>query len=173
MGIYKDCDIRGIYGSELKEGDAEKIGRAVATMAGGRNVVVSGDIRNSTPELKDALIRGLLKAGADVIDIGMNPTPVFYYAKKTLDIYAGVQVTASHNPPEYNGFKLMFGDMPVQSKDILAIKAMVKEEAFAKGQGTLTVQTGLWDRYEKEMIHMTGRMRGKVVVDAEMELSPS
>ncbi len=166
MGIFKDCDIRGIYGKELTADISYKIGLAVATIIGGKTIVVSGDIRNSTPELKESLIRGLLQAGAQVLDIGMNPTPVFYYAKKQLGAYAGAQVTASHNPPEYNGFKFMFGEMPVQSKDILEIQSVMEKGLFSKAKGSIEVIDGIWDTYQRQAEHITGEMQGRVVVDA-------
>lgn len=166
MGIYKDCDIRGIYGEELTAKESREIGMAAGTLIEGRSVVVSGDIRNSTPELKDALIRGLKETGARVFDIGMNPTPVFYYAKKMLNAYAGVQVTASHNPPKYNGFKLAFGSMPVQSSDILKIESLVRNGAFEFREGSVKTIDGIWDKYEKDVSLLSGYMRGKVVVDA-------
>jgi phosphomannomutase/phosphoglucomutase len=127
---------------------------------------VSGDIRNSTLELKESLVRGLVKAGAQVLDIGMNPTPVFYYAKKHLNAYAGAQVTASHNPPEYNGFKFMLGELPVQSKDILEIQSIMEKGSFAKAAGCVKVIEGIWDSYQRQADHMTGEMGGRVVVDA-------
>lgn len=101
MSIYKDCDIRGIYGRELTAGDTYKIGRALATLAPGK-ILVGGDVRLSTPELKDALVRGLLDSGAELVDLGQIPTPALYFALKTIPAQAGATVTASHNPPEYN-----------------------------------------------------------------------
>jgi phosphomannomutase/phosphoglucomutase len=166
MGIYKDCDIRGIYGEELTAKESREIGMAAGTLIEGRSVVVSGDIRNSTPELKDALVQGLKETGARVFDVGMNPTPVFYYAKKILNAYAGVQVTASHNPPKYNGFKLAFGSMPVQSSDILKIESLVRNRAFEFRKGSVRTIDGIWDKYEKDVSLLSGYMRGKVVVDA-------
>ncbi len=166
MGIYKDCDIRGIYGTELTAKESREIGMAAGTLIEGRSVVVSGDIRISTPELKEALIRGLKETGARVFDIGMNPTPVFYYAKKILNAYAGVQVTASHNPPKYNGFKLAFGSMPVQSSDILKIESLARNGAFEYREGSVRSVGGIWDKYEKDVSLLAGYMRGRVVVDA-------
>jgi len=166
MGIYKDCDIRGIFGSELTGGISRKIGLAAGTMIAGRSVLVSGDIRNSTRELKEALIKGLEETGAKVLDIGMNPTPVFYYAKKILGVYAGVQVTASHNPPKYNGFKFMFGEMPVQSSDIQKIEELAEKGPYIYGKGSIKKIEGIWDKYGRDVSLLTGYMRGKVVVDA-------
>ena len=166
MGIFKDCDIRGIYGTELTADISYKVGLAAGTIIQGKSIVVSGDIRNSTIELKESLIRGLLQAGAQVLDIGMNPTPVFYYAKKHLGAYAGAQVTASHNPPEYNGFKFMLGEMPVQSKDILKIQEILETGAFVNARGSIKIIDGIWDIYQRQADYLTGEMCGRVVVDA-------
>jgi len=136
MSIFKDCDIRGVYGSELNEETALLLGRAVGTKLEGRSVVVGGDLRPSTPSLKAALIEGLLASGAEVTDLGILPTPAFYFGKKRLGAYGGVMVTASHNPPRYNGFKLIFGDLPVIPEDLQAIARQMNLGEFIQGQGT-------------------------------------
>lgn len=135
MSIYKECDIRGIYGTELTDSDAYNIGRAVGTILAGRDTVVGGDVRLSTETLKAELIRGLVDCGATVYDIGTVPTPVMYFAHKHLGAYAGLTVTASHNPPQYNGMKLMFGSVPVTPEDIGQIEKIVRENAYVYGQG--------------------------------------
>lgn len=135
MSIFKDCDIRGVYGSELNEETARLLGRAIGTRLAGRDCVVGGDLRPSTPSLKAALIEGLLASGAEVIDLGILPTPAFYFGKKRLGAYGGVMVTASHNPPPYNGFKLIFGDLPVIPEDLQAIAQGMNSGKFALGQG--------------------------------------
>ena len=116
MSIYKECDIRGIYGQEFDESTAYDIGRAIGTMANGKTLAVGGDVRVSTPVLKTQLIKGLLESGANVTDLGMVPTPAFYYALAHLPVFGGITVTASHNPAKYNGFKLMFGNMPTKDR---------------------------------------------------------
>lgn len=137
MSIYKDCDIRGKYGKELTENDAYNIGRAIGTLIAGRSTVVGGDVRISTPVLKSECIRGLLECGAKVIDIGIITTPAMYFAKKHLCTYGGVMITASHNPAEYNGIKLMLGDFPVTSKTIKEIEDIVSAGAYSYAPGTL------------------------------------
>ena len=115
MSIYKDCDVRGVYGREITAPECRLIGRALATMAPGK-ILLGGDLRLSTPELKAALTEGLLESGAELVDLGTIPTPVLYYALKHSDAVAGATVTASHNPPEYNGVKFMIGSEPVTRK---------------------------------------------------------
>lgn len=127
MGIYKACDIRGIYGDDLTERDAFLIGRAVGTMRPDSDIVVGGDVRTSTPPLKSALIEGLLACGSRVTDIGAVPTPVFYFARTLLGIDAGIMVTASHNPPEFNGFKPTLGPLPITEDEVRQIGLMAGE----------------------------------------------
>jgi phosphomannomutase len=109
--ILREYDIRGIVGETLSSDDARAIGRSYAQMlaeAGGRRLAVGYDGRLTSPELEAALVDGLLAEGADVVRIGLGPTPMLYYAAATLGVDGGVMVTGSHNPPDYNGFKFVF-----------------------------------------------------------------
>jgi phosphomannomutase/phosphoglucomutase len=151
MSIYKECDIRGIFGTELTEKTAYNIGRAVGTIIDGKNVLVCGDVRVSTPILKDCLIEGLLESGASVIDMGLSPTPVFYFGKKLTSAYAGVMVTASHNPAVYNGFKIMFGDLPIVPTDIKKIEQIIEQGCFKKDQGCISFITTIENEYRKKI----------------------
>ncbi len=140
-GIFKAYDIRGIYPEQLNEEAGYAIGRAFVTFLGVDKVIVGHDMRLSGPQLFDAITRGLMDQGADVIDIGLVSTDQFYYACAKLD-EAGVMVTASHNPKEYNGFKmvrrmpqLLSGDSGIQD-----LRRIVENDAFAEpaGRGTMT-----------------------------------
>jgi phosphomannomutase/phosphoglucomutase len=137
VSIFKSCDIRGVYGLDLDEKTAYLLGRATASRVRGGRVLVGGDLRPSTPSLKAALIEGLLQSGAQVVDIGLVPTPTLYWAKARLAAAAGVMVTASHNPARYNGFKLMFGELPVEPDDVQALAREMERGDFISGQGTL------------------------------------
>ncbi len=105
-GIFKAYDIRGVYGRDLDEAMAEKIGRAFVTFLQCRKVVVGRDMRPHSQPLFDALARGITLQGADVIDLGLCSTPMSYYGNGSLNADAGIMITASHNPGEWNGFKL-------------------------------------------------------------------
>ena len=136
MSIYKDCDIRGIYGRELTETDACDIGRALATLHPGVRMVVGGDIRVSTPALKRAFIDGLTRSGAQVADIGTVPTPALYFALAETGAEGGATVTASHNPAQYNGIKFMFGKLPPTRAEIDRIHATVETGSYADTPGS-------------------------------------
>ncbi len=165
MSIYKDCDIRGIFGKDLDGGIAYDIGRAVGTIIDGKSILVCGDVRTSTPELKTRLIDGLISAGAQVIDMGLYPTPVFYFGKQYKNAYAGIMVTASHNPAEYNGFKLMMGDMPVVPEDIANIERVVQSGEFAQKQGSLTLASDVEAAYKKLVYSLIDGGGMRVVLD--------
>ena len=113
--ILREYDIRGIVGETLSSADARAIGRAYAVMladAGGHRVAVGYDGRLTSPELEEALVDGLALGGADIVRIGLGPTPMLYYAAATLGVDGGIMVTGSHNPPDYNGFKFVFQGKP-------------------------------------------------------------
>jgi phosphomannomutase len=122
--ILREYDVRGIVGETLGAADARALGRAFAAMVaekGGRRVAVGRDGRLSSPELEAALVEGLTAGGIDVARIGLGPTPMLYFAVNTLDVDGGVMVTGSHNPANYNGFKLMLGKKPFFGKDIVRL----------------------------------------------------
>jgi phosphomannomutase len=106
MTLFKAYDIRGVVPGELGPQDARRIGRAAARFFGGSAVAVGRDARTHSPALRDALVTGLTEAGADVVDLGLVATPMLYFAVDHLGLGAGIMVTASHNPAEYNGFKV-------------------------------------------------------------------
>ena len=164
MSIYKDCDIRGIYQKEFDERDAYQIGRAIGTDFCGKTLAIGGDVRVSTPILKQSIMDGLRESGANLIDIGMVPTPTFYYALKHLPVDGGIQVTASHNPAQYNGFKLMFGDRPVTPALIGAIEDRVRSGEFTEGCGSVTTHD-ITSEYFDWITSVFPKGKCKVVLD--------
>lgn len=167
MSIFKDCDIRGIYGREITAADAYRTGRGLGAMLpGGAVFRVGGDVRVSTPELKEALIRGLMESGVNVEDIGTVPTPVLYYALANSNADGGATVTASHNPPEYNGIKYMIGHDPVTRAIMDRLKGIIDGESYPDGAGSV-VQVDVLTEY---MAALKRRFSAKkalhVVVDA-------
>lgn len=131
-GIFKAYDIRGIYGKTITAETAFAIGRAFATLLKPRTVVVGRDMRPHSPPLFHALARGLTLHGADVIDIGLCSTPMSYFANGSLNADAGIMITASHNPGEWNGMKLCrAGAVPISGTTGIAdIEAIVNNGAF-------------------------------------------
>ncbi len=122
MSIFKDCDIRGIVGEELNEEKMRLLGQAFASLLPeGAKIVVGGDVRLHTPSLKEALIQGVMEAGGVVLELGVVPTPLFYFAIDHLKAQGGLMVTASHNPPQYNGVKIAWAARPPHPEDIKAI----------------------------------------------------
>ncbi|MEZ5930807.1 MAG: phosphomannomutase/phosphoglucomutase [Alphaproteobacteria bacterium] len=139
--ILREYDIRGIVGETLFVEDAEAIGRAYATLLleeGGRRVCVGYDGRLSSPDLAEALVRGLRSAGADVHVVGLGPTPMLYFAVHHLDADGGIQVTGSHNPPDHNGFKMMLGKASFFGERIQTLGRIAEEGTWRSGDGTVT-----------------------------------
>jgi phosphomannomutase / phosphoglucomutase len=126
MSIYKACDIRGHYGPELTVAHAVRLGQALRALKGPITVLVGGDGRLSTPELKSALVESLLSSGCDVVDLGTVPTPLFYFARRRLSLETGVMVTASHNPARDNGFKITLGPLPVTTGEMEAVARLME-----------------------------------------------
>ena len=133
-GIYKAYDIRGIYGKDLTEDVAYQIGRAFVTFLGCRKVVVGQDMRPHTRPLFADLSRGLAEQGADVVDLGLCSTPMSYYANGKLNADAGIMITASHNPGEWNGFKMCREQaIPISgATGIVEIENIVSSGKFAE-----------------------------------------
>lgn len=136
----REYDIRGIVGRTLGPEDARAIGRGFATLlrrAGGTRVAVGRDGRESSPELEMALIDGLTTSGVDVVRVGLGPTPMLYYAEATLEVDGGIQITGSHNPSDYNGFKMVFQHAPFYGSDIQELGRLAEsgdwEEAETRG----------------------------------------
>ena len=132
MSIFKAYDIRGIYGKDLTESVAEQIGRAFVTFLKAKKIVVGRDIRHHSVQLITALKKGMMTQGAEVIDLGLCSTPMNYFANGTLKADGSIMVTASHNPPEYNGFKLCRQNaIPISgATGIKDIEKIVNEAVF-------------------------------------------
>jgi phosphomannomutase len=126
----REYDIRGIVGEALGPDDARAIGRGFGTLlrrAGGHRVAVGRDGRVSSLELEAALVEGLTASGCDVVRIGLGPTPMLYYAEAVLEVDGGIQITGSHNPGNYNGFKMVLQHLPFFGEDIQTLGRMAAE----------------------------------------------
>jgi phosphomannomutase len=138
--VLREYDIRGIVGKTLHPADAFAIGRAFGTIVasgGGKTVAVGYDGRLSSPDLEPELVKGLMASGMDVLRVGRGPTPMLYFAATTLETAGAVMVTGSHNPPDYNGFKMMLGRKPFFGAQIQQIGSICeKGEAVAETSGS-------------------------------------
>src|SRR3954464_15568781 len=151
----REYDIRGVVGETLGEDDAEAVGRSFGTFvrrAGGRRVAAGRDGRESSPALEARLVEGLRKSGCDVVRIGLGPTAMLYYAEAELGVDGGIQITGSHNPPEYNGFKMVFGHSAFFGEDIQKVGRMAAAGDWESGDGSVRDEEVL-DRYVDRLVH--------------------
>ena len=140
-GIFREYDIRGIADKDLTEEDVVLIGKGIGTFLrreGNTKLSVGRDCRLTSDRFSEKLIAGLLSTGCDVTDIGVCPTPVLYFSIHHLKLEGGVMLTASHNPPEYNGFKVCSGLASVHGKDLQAVYELIRNNDFEEGQGERT-----------------------------------
>ena len=167
--VFREYDIRGIAGSEITDSDVTALGRAFGTyMArqGKSRIVVGRDCRLTSDGYRDLLVGGMLQSGMDVIDVGVCPTPLFYFAIRHLDREGGMMITASHNPPEYNGFKICNGFDTIAGAEIQRFAQIVNSGDFTAGEGKLDsydIPTP-YIKFVTENIRLEGRLR--VGVDA-------
>ncbi|MBP9866393.1 MAG: phosphomannomutase/phosphoglucomutase [Candidatus Omnitrophica bacterium] len=136
--IFREYDIRGLADKELSSEVARGIGASFATLLsreGKTKIGVGYDLRPSSDRLQKALIDGLTSAGAQVVNLGMIPTPVLYFSVSHLKLDGGICITGSHNPPEYNGFKFHLADRPFFGREIQTLMTMIQKEDFVRGKG--------------------------------------
>jgi len=153
--VLREYDIRGIIGETLGADDARAIGRSFGTLmrrAGGKLVAVGYDGRVSSPMLEHALVEGLTSTGCDVRRVGMGPTPMLYYAEASAEeVDGGIQITGSHNPANYNGFKMVFQGRPFFGADIVKLGEMAAQGDWTDGTGSVETLEVL-DAYVDRML---------------------
>jgi phosphomannomutase len=158
--VLREYDIRGIIGETLGPDDARAIGRGFATLlrqAGGKKVAVGYDGRISSPMLAHALCEGLTASGCDVVDVGMGPTPMLYYAEASSEeLDGGIQITGSHNPANYNGFKMVFQGRPFFGEDITKIGQLAAAGEWLDGTGTVETREVLEEYVERLLVGIEG-----------------
>ncbi len=167
--IFREYDIRGTYGKDLTPDIAELIGRAYALNAvktgaakdPGFKITIGRDVRLSSTALRDSLIKGLTSGGINCIDIGECPTPLQYFSMHSLGVNGGVMITGSHNPPEYNGFKISVGKETIHGSEIQRFKKIIREEVIGKSlpapakKGTVETM----DIVERYVEYVSGNVR--------------
>jgi len=165
--VLREYDIRGIIDNTLNTSDAEALGRAYGTTikrAGGSRVCVGRDGRLSSPEMSAALVQGILSTGIDVLNVGLGPTPLLYYSVFELDSDGGVMVTGSHNPPNYNGFKMMLGKKPCFGEAIQDLGKLASAGDFESGSGKEEI-INLSEKYTARLLRDFSGKAHKIVWD--------
>jgi len=138
--IFRSYDIRGVVGKSLTNEAMVQLGLAIGSEThaqGQQTVIVARDGRVSSVSLQESLVQGLLASGRDVLEIGLTPTPVLYFATHYLDTRTGVMITGSHNPPEYNGLKIVLNGKALSGDAIQAIRRRVEQQDYTSGEGAL------------------------------------
>ena len=137
--IYREYDIRGIIGEDIREDEFIILGKGFGTYfnrLGKRRIVLGRDCRLSSPKVREGVTEGLISTGCNVVDVGICPTPTLYFAIRHLKADAGVMITASHNPPDYNGFKVCSGFDTIYGEEIQRLGRLIEEGDFSTGEGT-------------------------------------
>ncbi len=168
-GIFRAYDIRGVVGQSLDRDVAYAIGAAIGSEAKDANqesIIVARDGRHSSPELAEALASGVQATGVNVIDIGQVPTPVLYYAAKTLPTQSGVMVTGSHNPPDYNGFKIVIADETLAQERIQRLLQRIQQGQLHSGEGSYQAQDISADYMERICSDVVLAKPMRIVMDA-------
>lgn len=159
--IFREYDIRGVTGRDLTEDVATAVAGAYAAFIAEKGITgaisVGRDNRPSGETLHKALVSALLSSGVDVIDIGVVPTPLAYWSQHNLDVAGGIQITGSHNPPEYNGFKLGLCTKSIYGADIQRIYELAVAGKFPRGNGRLTHESVI-DRYVDDIVGRVGKL---------------
>lgn len=169
--IFREYDIRGVAGKDLTPEVARLVARAYAAFLAGRKVsgtiAVGRDNRPSGVDLHREMVAGLLESGLDVVDIGVVPTPLAYWAQHNLDVAGGIQITGSHNPPEFNGFKLGLGTRSIYGEDIQRIYELALAGIFPGGKGSSRDEE-IIERYVDDVVARVGPISRslKVIADA-------
>ena len=166
--IFREYDIRGIVGTDLTPESATSIGKAIGTYirrGNGKNMILGRDVRSSSVEFCNILSKALNSTGCNVIDIGMVPTPVLYFALHHFNADGGVMITGSHNPPEFNGFKISQGLHSLYGEKVQELKRLIEVNNFEVGTGTTQQQPVLAEYMEKICSILEIPRKIKVVVD--------
>ncbi len=166
--IFRNYDIRGIFEKELTKDTVSLIGRAIGSYVRrrcGKEIVVGRDGRLSSPQLRDWLVDGIISTGVDVVDIGMVPTPLTYFAIFHWEKDGGVMITGSHNPPEYNGFKILCGKETLYGQQIKELYKIIERDDFEEGKGKVKNRevVQVYINFVLANVHPSRRM--KIVVD--------
>lgn len=168
--VFREYDIRGVAGKDLTEDFVHALGRAIGAYFRRKRaarIAVGRDCRLSSPAFRGAIVRGLLESGCEVVDLGMVPTPLVYFATFDLEVHGAVQITGSHNPPDNNGFKICLGKSTIFGEQIQEIRAIMESGGFVQGTGRVVAHP-IISQYQDHVVGTlrTGEVKRKVVVDS-------
>jgi len=168
--IFREYDIRGDVEQDLTDAVVRDIGRAFAAyMAerGKKKASLGRDCRLSSEHFRDLIVEGMVEGGLDIVDLGLVPTPLFYYSLFTLDVEGGIMITGSHNPPSMNGFKVAFGKSTIFGEEIQYLGKLIEEKRFVHGKGSYSEYKGILEDYYRFLrSNIKLEKSFKVVVDA-------
>jgi phosphomannomutase/phosphoglucomutase len=167
--IFREYDIRGVVGKDLTRETVRELARGAGsyfTRHGSKRITVGRDCRPSSDPFFDELLEGLLDSGMEVIDVGVCPTPLLYFSIVHLRQAGGVMITGSHNPPEFNGFKICVGKDAIYGREIQRVREIIEKSDYVQGKGTLTQHDIIQDYHRFLLSHIRLNRQIKVVVDA-------
>lgn len=169
MSVFKAYDIRGIAGSEIDVSFSRRLGRSIVDFTGASSIAVGRDIRTSGEALHEAMMEGIRSSGCDVVNLGIVPTGVVYRSTVDMEIDVAIAITASHNPPEYNGFKIVHSGLPMAGRDLQDLKSVfdsISEEERVL-DGTLVDGTGYVNSVIEEIVKDIGPIDRRIVVSVD------
>ena len=169
MSVFKAYDIRGIAGSEIDVSFSRRLGRSIVDFTGASSIAVGRDIRTSGEALHEAMMEGIRSSGCDVVNLGIVPTGVVYRSTVDMEIDVAIAITASHNPPEYNGFKIVHSGLPMAGRDLQDLKSVfdsISEEERVL-DGTLVDGTGYVNSVIEEIVKDIGPIGRRIVVSVD------
>ncbi|MFH1760343.1 MAG: phosphomannomutase/phosphoglucomutase, partial [bacterium] len=167
--IFREYDIRGIVDKDLTDDTVYQIGKGFASYLhkkGGRKISIGGDVRLSTGRFIEILKNSILESGLDVYELGYIPTPVSYFSLHHLNIDGGIMVTGSHNPAEFNGFKLAVGHTTIYGEEIQAVKELINRKDYINGSGKSEKYDIITPYCERLLEEFSFKKKIKLVVDA-------
>ena len=166
--IFREYDIRGVVEKDFPDDVVENLGKAFGTYVkrkGVDKISLGGDVRLTTEQLKKAFTKGVISTGVNVVDIGIVPTPVSYFSIYRFNLKGAVQITGSHNPPEFNGFKMTLSTGAVYGEEIMVIKKIIETDDFDSGEGTVE-EADITEDYRRDIIEKISlKKKMKIVTD--------
>ncbi|UCC66640.1 MAG: phosphomannomutase, partial [Deltaproteobacteria bacterium] len=166
--IFREYDIRGVVGRDLTEETVHELGKGCGSYFahhGVKRITVGRDCRISSDFFRDALLKGLLASGMEVTDVGVCPAPLLYFSIVHLGQDGGVMITGSHNPPEFNGFKVCVGKDPIYGEELQKVRELIEKGDYVEGEGRSSTYDIIKDYHQFVLEDVKVGREVKVVVD--------